>query len=344
MLPRMKYSMRHCISLVGRDGARNGKRFQEVDASVISQFHTSWPETLRTLVGPELRKWLSPPDPWENYNITRETFLEGTGRWFTQGDTFAKWKSSRPLLWVHGKRLSMSILVHTVAEINDVTAGSGKSFLRYAVLLISPFRRTFISRSSAIIQDLEGMRELGSASVVFFFFDFRHDEKQTRRNLLSSLLVQLCDQSNIYYDIFFKCYGKCHHGSRQPSNNEVTECLKEMLNVQSQDPIYFIIDALDECPANVGTPSARETVLKLVRELVDLHCPNLHICITSRPEPDIKAILSPLEFHAVSIHDQDGQKQDINNYIHHVVASVKNWRPVDKKLVIDTLCKRADGM
>jgi hypothetical protein len=63
-----------------------------------------------SLVGDELhrdaRKWLSPPDPWENHSTARESHHKGTSTWFVQGDTFIKWKSSGPdpLLWVHGKR------------------------------------------------------------------------------------------------------------------------------------------------------------------------------------------------------------------------------------------------
>jgi hypothetical protein len=191
------------------------------------------------------------------------------------------------------------------------------------------------------------MRERGSASVAFFFFDFRDDEKQTRSNLLSSLLVQLCGQSDIYYDILFKFYSKFDNGSRRPTDQEDTQCLEEMLNAQKQDPIFFVIDALDECPSTSGIPTARETVLKLVQELVDLRLPNLHICITSRPEPDIETILSPFAFRSISLHSEDGQRRDIINYIHYVVNSdtkIRRWRPEDKRLVINTLAERANGM
>ena len=53
-----------------------------------------------------IREWLSPPDPWKNHNIVDETRHGETGTWLIQGDTYAKWKSSRPssLLWINGKR------------------------------------------------------------------------------------------------------------------------------------------------------------------------------------------------------------------------------------------------
>jgi len=54
------------------------------------------------------------------------------------------------------------------------------------------------------------------------------------------------------------------------------------------------MDALDECPIDTGTPSAREEVLDLVEDLVQSGHSNLFICVTSRPEPDIQTVLNPL--------------------------------------------------
>jgi hypothetical protein len=200
--------------------------------------------------------------------------------------------------------------------------------------------------SSAIIRDVEESLSDRSTSTAFFFFDFRDDEKQTRRSLLSSLLIQLCNQSDVYYDVLFKFYSERHHGSQHPSDKELMECLKEMLNSQSDGPIYIIIDALDEC-STFGMPSARVHVLKLVMELVDLRCPNLHICVTSRPEPDIEAALFHSASRSVSLHSQNGQTNDIINYIRDIVntdPAMRRWRPQDKEHVIEILSQRADGM
>ena len=51
----------------------------------------------------DVRKWLSPPDPWKNHNIARESQHVGTTTWFTQGGMFSEWKSSgwSSLLWIH---------------------------------------------------------------------------------------------------------------------------------------------------------------------------------------------------------------------------------------------------
>ena len=129
----------------------------------------------------------------------------------------------------------------------------------------------------------------------------------------------------------------------------MTGCLKDMLAILDSQHVYIILDALDECPNWPGIPSPREQVLALIKELVGLHLPHLHICVTSRPEFDIWATLTPLARHRVSLHEESGQKKDIVDYINSVVYSnsetmMKRWRDEEKKMVIDALSKKADGM
>ena len=122
-----------------------------------------------------------------------------------------------------------------------------------------------------------------------------------------------------------------------------------MLRLLAQGRVFIILDALDECPDSSGIPSPRSEVLQLVNELVDLHLHGLYICVTSRPEADIRAVLQPLVFRSVSLHEEPGQKTDIADYIQSVVnsspsAEMRRWRPEDRILVIETLTERADGM
>jgi len=201
--------------------------------------------------------------------------------------------------------------------------------------------------SSTIIEEIQTMRKSGLASLGFFYHDFREDQKKGRRGLLSSLLVQLCHQSDSYCDILSKLYSEHVDGSQHPSDSALFRCLIEIVKLPGQAPVYLIIDALDECPNTSAIPSPREKVLKLVRELFDLQLPNLRICVTSRPETDIKAVLEPLAFHSVSLHDESGQMEDIENYIKSVIKTDprnRRWKPEDKQLVIDVLIKNADGM
>ncbi|KAI9434804.1 hypothetical protein H4582DRAFT_2100757, partial [Lactarius indigo] len=101
-----------------------------------------------------LREWQSPSDPSTNHIIASDRQHDGTAEWFCKGNTFDEWKATGSLLWVHGK------------------LGSGKSIL-----------------CSAIINDIDALNKAGLASMAYFYFDFRDVAKQSRRDLLRSLLI-----------------------------------------------------------------------------------------------------------------------------------------------------------
>ena len=203
--------------------------------------------------------------------------------------------------------------------------------------------------SSSVIQDIMVICEAGLAIVAYFYFDFRDLDKQTCHDLLLSLVSQLSTRSSSYCDILHRVYETHENGTRQPSDDTLKESLKDMLRLPGQGPIFIILDALDECPDSSGFPSPRDEVLQLVKELVDLRLQELHICATSRPEVDIRAVLEPLAFFSVSLHDESGQKTDIANYVRNAVnlspsMAMRRWRDDDRTLVIETLTERADGM
>jgi hypothetical protein len=201
--------------------------------------------------------------------------------------------------------------------------------------------------SSTIIEEIETTRKAGLATLAMFYHDFKEKKKMDLRGLLSSVLVQLCRQSDPYCAILSKFYSEHENGFQDPGDDALVRCLRDLLELPGQAPVYLIIDALDECPDTVSVPSPREKVLALVKQLIESQLINLRLCVTSRPETDIKVVLDPLTFRSVSIHDERGQMEDIENYIRFVVdTDPKNrrWKDEDKQLVIDSLTKRADGM
>ncbi|KAH9973635.1 hypothetical protein BJV74DRAFT_889043 [Russula compacta] len=244
----------------------------------------------------DLRKWLSPPDTSTNHNIACGAHHEGTATWFFQGSIFNEWKSTGSLLWIHGK------------------PGSGKSVL-----------------CSSIIEDIATMCKAGQASMCYFYFDFRDTNKQTWHDLLPSLLIQLSARSEPRCDILSRLYLDHDSGAQKPSDDALIKCLKKMLTLPDQRPIYIILDALDECPNTPGIPSPANAFFAF------------------RPEFDIRDVLEPLTSFRVSLHDQSGQKEDILDYVRSIVHSdseliMKRWRTEDKDLVIETLSERADGI
>src|ERR1700733_2296048 len=112
--------------------------------------------------------------------------------------------------------------------------------------------------------------ETESAIMAYFYFDFRDLNKQTCRDLLLSLVSQLSTCSSPCCDILHRVYETHGSGARQPSDDTLKGCLKEMLRLPGQGPIFIVLDALDECPDSSGIPSPRDEVLQLVKELVKL--------------------------------------------------------------------------
>ncbi|KAH9162801.1 ankyrin repeat-containing domain protein, partial [Lactarius sanguifluus] len=258
---------------------------------------------------------------------------ERTAAWVFNEDIFKEWESSKSgsLLWIHGK------------------ASSGKSILWFTVLFSLRLQIFMSSVSSAIIQHLITLREAGSASIAYFYFDFRDVNKKHWCGLLSLLLIQLASWSTHCLDILSHVYSTYDTGKEQPSEHALVQCLKDMLMAPplSQFPTYIILDALDECPNTYGIPTPQGHVLELVKDLVDLRLPNLHMCVTSRWENDIRTTLAPLVSGHLSLHDQPGQKNDIVKYINAVVQSdpqMISWRKDDRSLVIETLLEKADGI
>ena len=201
--------------------------------------------------------------------------------------------------------------------------------------------------SSGIIQEVKNLRDTGMAHMTYFYCDFRDAKKQQVSGLLSSLISQLSAKSDACCRILSALYSECDAGSRQPNDDELMDCLEDMLKLDGQPPVYIIIDGLDECPNDLGVVSPRERVLELVEKLVDICLPNVRICVTSRPEADIQATLTTLASHSVSLHDEQGQKNDIAYYVKWIVYSdkkMRKWREEEKEMVVETLSRKADGM
>ncbi len=203
--------------------------------------------------------------------------------------------------------------------------------------------------SSTIVQDIERISATESAYLAYYFFDFKDTRKQDSRGFLSSILVQLCDQSTSFCKILHQLFSEHQRGSKQPCESALKQHLEKILKGSRNVPIYVVVDALDECPDTSGLQSSREKVLALVQDLVGLNLSNLRLCITSRLEVDIRNVLEPLTpmSYRVPLHDEDGQKEDIADYIRFVVYSDKKimrWREKDKELVVETLSNRVNGM
>ena len=185
------------------------------------------------------------------------------------------------------------------------------------------------------------------ATLAIFYFHFGDTTKQDARNLLSSVLFQLCSQSDKFSEVLSSIHSSHGDGSREPSIVTLLGCLKTILALQGRAPLYIVVDALDECPNLYGLRTQRQEVLEILKELIELKLPHVHFCVTSRPEIDIRRVFDSLNPDHVSLHNQGGQIRDLAEYVKSVVCSditMQNWPAKVKELVIDTLATKGGGM
>ena len=187
------------------------------------------------------------------------------------------------------------------------------------------------------------------ANLAYFYFDFNNDKQTNLDNALRSLLTQLAAHSDRYCDILSELYDNNDNGRSIPTRAvEMITCLEEMLEQPDQVPVYIILDALDECPDAGNTPTPRRRVLDFLKTLVDPRLSNLHLFVTSRPEDDIRSALKV--FRTICIQEQEGQKEDIRQYIKDKVSAnsdsalMGRWDNETKNMVVDALTEKADGM
>ena len=274
--------------------------------------------------------------------MARKTCHNGTTTWFTRSTTFNQWTLTGSLLWIHGIRTFLpSLLLLLVLIVSGCCSGLGKKYpLVCASRALSIFGVLMLLTSSTIIQDIQAMCQTGLGTFAFYFFDPQDAAKHNVRGLLAAILIQLCDQKDDFLQVFSSLYSAHGDGSQQPSEDALTRCLKDMMGLSQQVPVYIIVDGLDCCPNSYGSPSPREQVLRVMKELIKFRFPHLRLCVTSRPEIDIRRVLKPLAASCMSLHNELGQVKDIAHYVKSVVDSdttMRRWPDEDKQLVIDTL-------
>jgi len=207
--------------------------------------------------------------------------------------------------------------------------------------------KLILSTSSTIIEDA---KRNGDQLVAFFYFDAKDPTKCDLRGLLTSVLFQLCIKSNQCHLFLSQLYTNHNDGTDVPSEATLVACLKRMVELLARDSIYLIIDAVDECSNSTGNPSPREKVLNLLRDLINSQYPNLHICVTSGLDQDIRSFLEPLTNNPlpVSLHEETGHKVDIINYVKSSVRGedreLRHWSAEDRNQIIESLSERAGGM
>ena len=87
-----------------------------------------------------------------------------------------------------------------------LVAGSGKSVLWLVASLLLLNWWAEVTISCGIIEEIKALQKTGSACLAYFYCDFRDKDKQSRRNLVLSILWQLAAQSDLCCDLLSRLH------------------------------------------------------------------------------------------------------------------------------------------
>lgn len=179
---------------------------------------------------------------------------------------------------------------------------------------------------------------------MYFYFYFNDTKKQNAINFISSIIAQLVGQTIELPPKLKEVYTRCNNGKQEAAIHHLIAVLSDFAATEQLDDIFIVADALDECPTS---KEERKELLELIQDIIAFSPSKIHLLVTSRPESDIKEILSSQPtVSPLSIQNTEA-KSDIKKYIADQLAidsKLKGWSSDVKLLIEDSLTKKANGM
>jgi len=207
------------------------------------------------------------------------------------------------------------------------------------VRIIGCYVFVFIDLSSFVIIERLLADQSLSVPVVHFYFDFRKDQNQTVLALLSSLVFQLSTRSPALNQILLATRKK-YSSALAPTSTILSHCLESLL--RACNGAFIIIDAIDECH-ELGL---HQELFSALQSILRLEINNIRILVTSRNEPEIRAVMEPLATHQIFLQDIQGHHADLSSYIRHCLSEpfYYSWPEEVKRHAESFLISRASGM
>ena len=168
------------------------------------------------------------------------------------------------------------------------------------------------------------------------YCDYKERYAQNTQALIGSLARQLSERHADIPSDLKDLYDEHSRNRQIPSPPTIPECLQLLKSQISSCPTTFlVIDALDEC----GNDTQTEFCTQL-RELPE----KVHFLFTSRDIPELG-----LQIEYSARLDIRASKEDMVKYLEDHIGTANRLArhtqdPSLRKLVIDTICKQADGM
>ncbi|KAF8466957.1 hypothetical protein BDZ91DRAFT_762946 [Kalaharituber pfeilii] len=229
----------------------------------------------------EILAWLSKLEPEKDLERIYMKRHNGTGMWFLNSSEVNEWfqQDKKSLLWCYG------------------TAGVGKTVLA-------------THESSTLLKDIISKHQGNpSIGICFFFFNFQAADIQKPIQLFAVLLKQLCRSQKEIPQGLQALYTKCHSNDISPTLLELQQQFEAVSSFF--DEVFLVIDAFDECHQD-----DRKEILNGITRLFQNCSAKLKLCVTSRPEKDIKHAFTSSGFSTIKIEAMKVD-QDISNFVQH---------------------------
>ena len=159
-----------------------------------------------------------------------------------------------------------------------------------------------------------------SQPLLYFYFDFNDEAKQTLERMVRSLIIQLVYKVEDTWKQLDSLFSSHENGNRQATRESLCKLFLNM--IEHVKEVWIVLDALDECRL------LKEGLLSWMKDPKSEQR-NVHLLITSRPEQDIKYEVSKWanDNDIVPIHS-DLITNDIRAYIRARVREgngLKRW-------------------
>ena len=244
-----------------------------------------------------------PPQDYEPIlNNVQSRHCAETGKWIFSDALFRSWlgagnEAKQRLLWLAGVpgagNLNLSAIISRVVANLYI----GKTFLCYSILL-----------------HLQEMAQTNGSTQILYAFPSDGDNKgNTKAAIIRSLLYQLCRANPCLIPEVNKEHDARY--SRSLLSNTCDKLLEKF--ICSSEPVYIILDGLDECDK-----VDREQLLRIILHLLKT-CSNLHVLIASRKEVDI---CQTLKANCETLVVEEKNRADIKRFVTNEINSL--WRKI----------------
>ena len=192
--------------------------------------------------------------------------------------------------------------------------------------------------SSTIIEDLMQTINLqDSFVVIYFYFDFKDQSKQSLEAMIRSLIHQVSTQADPFPLVLLDLYNKFQKLHRQPPTQELISTLNAVF--ESFQQVFLVVDALDECSDQASLFQWIDVVKQLLHD-------HLHLLVLSRRERYLEERLDHMSWKQCSLANAQ-MDADISTYVSDRLEHdplLAKWPPSARYLIKTSLDKKARGM